>query len=264
MKTALLLTNSADTQRLLTEMLGEKTNFVLLPPPADPTREKFDALFAIWLRLADAVILDAASIGEPSRWAIESLAAAKVEERQAVVVRATAQQQALYPMASHWLTISESDSAEQLKQSLGTFFELRDAQAKLKRADSIIARQRQMTPPPPDLTAYPRRASSIPAAAPAPANSSFDSYRYRAAVKSISQLLSRHVDRETLWPGLLSVVQELFSVGKAAIFTREPPVVLGGVPAETTWASLAVAASAGIAKEVVQHLRMTADAGIGG
>ena len=139
MKTALLLTNSADTQRLLTDILGENTNFVLLPLPADPTREKFDALFATWLRLADAVILDAVSLGEPSRWAIESLAAGKVEERQAIVVRATALQQTLFPLASHWLTISETDSLEQLKQSLGTFFELREAQAKLKRADGIIS-----------------------------------------------------------------------------------------------------------------------------
>ena len=95
MKTALLLTNSAETQRLLSDILGERTNLVLLPPPSEATREKFDALFATWLRLADAVILDAASLGAPSRWAIESLAAAKIEERQAVVVRAAAGQQAL-------------------------------------------------------------------------------------------------------------------------------------------------------------------------
>lgn len=264
MKTALLLTSSADTQRRFTDIFGEKTNFVLLPAPADPTREKFDALFATWLRLADAVILDAASLGEPSRWAIESLAAAKVEERQAVVVRVTDQQQTLYPLASHWLTISETESPEQLRQSLGTFFELRDAQAKLKQADAIIARQRQMTQRPPDPGVYPGRANGIPAAAPVPANSSFDSYRYRAALKNVSQLLSRHVNRETLWAELLVVMRELFGVGKAAIFTRGFPSDPAGPRGAATFESLSVAASAGIAKEVVEHLRLTADAGIGG
>jgi len=39
MKTALLLTNSAETQRLLTDILGEKTNIVLLPPPTEPSQE---------------------------------------------------------------------------------------------------------------------------------------------------------------------------------------------------------------------------------
>ncbi|MGA2137729.1 MAG: hypothetical protein ABSH14_02605 [Verrucomicrobiia bacterium] len=89
MKTALLLTNSAETQRLLTDILGDKTNIVLLPPPPEPSRERFDALFSTWLRLVDAVILDAVSLGETTRWAVESLAASRLQEHQAVVVRAT-------------------------------------------------------------------------------------------------------------------------------------------------------------------------------
>jgi signal transduction histidine kinase len=256
MKTALLLTNSADTQRLLTEVLGEKTNFVLLPPPAEPTRERFDALFATWLRLADAVILDAASLGEPSRWAIESLAEAKIEERQAVVVRTTAAQQRLYPLASHWLMISDTDSLEQLKQSLGTFFELRDAQAKLKRADAVIARQRQIAPV--------SRPAGIPSVATTLAGSSFDSYRYRAALKGISQLLSRHPGPETLWLELLGIVRDLFGVGKAAIFVRTFQADLTGGQTGTVAQLLPVVASSGVAKEVVQHLRLTTAAGLGG
>jgi signal transduction histidine kinase len=263
MKTALLLTNSADTQRLLTEILGEKTNFVLLPPPTEFTREKFDALFATWLRLADAVILDAASLGEPSRWAIESLAEARMEERQAVVVRATAQQQTLYPFPPLWLTVSDTDSVEQLKQSLGTFFELRDAQAKLKRADAVIARQRQA--PLPSNPATPlMRASGIPPVSSSSGNSSFDSYRYRTALKNLSQLLSRHPNRETLWRELLDIVRELFGVGKAAIFTRDLPATLPGAEPDMRTQPLAIAASTGIAKEIVEHLRLTPEAGIGG
>ena len=96
MKTALLLTNSAETQRLLTDILGDKTNIVLLPPPPDPSREQFDALFSTWLRLVDAVILDAVSLGETTRWAVESLAASHLQEHQAVVVRATVAQQSMY------------------------------------------------------------------------------------------------------------------------------------------------------------------------
>jgi hypothetical protein len=149
MKTALLLTNSAETQRLLTDILGEKTNIVLLPLPAEPSREWFDALFSTWLRLVDAVILDAVSLGETTRWAAESLASSRLQEHQAVVVRATAAQQTLYPIQEGWLVVSASDSADHLKRALGTFFELRDAQSKLKRADAVIARQRQVAAPAP-------------------------------------------------------------------------------------------------------------------
>jgi len=260
MKTALLLTSSADTQRLFTDTLGEKTNFVLLPPPADPVRERFDALFATWLRLADAVILDAASLGEPSRWAIESLASAKVDERQAVVVRLSARQQAIYTLEPHWLAVSESDTPEQLKQSLGTFFELRDAQAKLKRADAIITRQRELAPPAaPPAAVLSRRATHVPPPAVLPVNVPFDSYRYRTALRSLSALLSRHVDRQTLWTELLNIVRELFGVGKAAVFTRST----SEGDASTVAEQFSVVASAGIGRDVVGHLRLTTDAGIG-
>ena len=264
MKTALLLTNSAETQRLLTDILGEKTNFVLLPPPPEATREKFDALFATWLRLADAVILDAASLGAPSRWAIESLTAARIEERQAIVVRAADGQQAMYPIAPHWLTVSDTDSPEQLKQALGTFFELRDTQARLKRADAVITRQRQSVRVSSDTGTRPMRASGIPPAAALSTSSSSELYRYRTALKSISQLLGRHPDRETLWRELLGIVRELLSVSKLAIFIRGVPTGLtGGEPAGMV-ETFAVAASAGIAPEVVGHLRLAADAGLGG
>ncbi|HUI08618.1 MAG TPA: GAF domain-containing protein, partial [Verrucomicrobiae bacterium] len=263
MKTALLLTNSAETQRLLTDILGERTNLVLLPPPSEATREKFDALFATWLRLADAVILDAASLGAPSRWAIESLAAAKIEERQAVVVRAAAGQQAMYSLAPHWLAVSDTDSAEQLQQALGTFFELREAQAKLKRADAVITRQRQTARASSSSGERPMRASGIPPAAFS-TSSSNDLYRYRAAIKSISQLLGRHPNRNALWRELLGIVRELLGVGKLAIFAGTFRTDLAGEPAGGRGETLAVVASAGIAQEVVGHLRLTADAGIGG
>ena len=261
MKTALLLTNSAATQHLLTEILGQNTNFVLLPLPTEPTREKFDALFLTWLRLADAVILDAASLGETSLWAIESLAEAKVEDRQAIVVRATATQQTLYPLAPHWLTISDTDSPEQLKQSLGTFFELRDAQARLKRADAIIARQRQTAPASSRPGSHPMR--TLPDTGVG-ASSSFDLYRYRAALKSVSQLLTDHPDRETLWRELLGIVRDLLGVGKLAIFTRAFHADFLGRQTGSMAQHLSVAASAGIAKDIVKHLCLTMDAGIGG
>ena len=126
MKTALLLTNSAATHRLFVDVLGQNTNLVLLPAPTEPSREKFDALFATWLKLADAVILDAASLGAIARAGIESLNAVPEDQRPAIVVRATEQQHALLPEASDWLAVSDADTADQLREELGSFFELRD------------------------------------------------------------------------------------------------------------------------------------------
>jgi signal transduction histidine kinase len=255
MKTALLLTNSAGTQRLLTDVLGEKTNLVLLPAPADPTREKFDALFSTWLRLVDAVILDAATLGETTRWAVESLAAAQLPERQAVVVRVTSTQRTLDPMQPNWLIVSDTDSVEQLKQSLGTFFELRDAQAKLKHADAVIARQR---------SAAPVRQAVAPQVHVSPvASSSFDSYRYRDALKNISRVLGQRHDERALVAEFSRLVREFLGAGKLAVFMRQDRNdVLGGSPAAAA-NQFAIAASVGVAPEVAEHLLLTLDAGIG-
>lgn len=244
MKTALLLTSSAGTQRLLTEVLGEKTNLVLLPAPADPTREKFDALFTTWLRLVDAVILDAAALGETTRWAVESLTGAPLQEQQAMVVRATATQRTLYPMPANWLVVADTDSTEQLRQSLGTFFGLRDAQAKLKRADAVIARQRVTAP------ARPAAAPQIHAAPGGAA--SFDSYRYRDALKNISRVLGERHDERTLVAEFARLVRELLAVGKLAVFLRTEDSD-----------QFVVTANAGLSSEVTGHLRLTLDAGIG-
>ncbi|HVM60201.1 MAG TPA: ATP-binding protein [Verrucomicrobiae bacterium] len=259
MKTALLLANSAETQRLLTDILGEKTNIVLLPLPAEPSRERFDGLFATWLRLVDAVILDAVSLGETTRWAAESLASSRMQENQAVVVRATAAQQTLYPMPESWLVVSEGDSADRLKQTLGTFFELRDAQSRLKRADAVIARQRQATAP--GAGAPMARPAASPAQLPALAPA-FDAYRYRGALKDLSRILSQHVGEGELVSEFLRLVRELLGTGKAAIFTRLVRSDLATEPSSAGAEQFVIGRSAGLAPHLVEHFRLSTASGI--
>ena len=258
MKTALLLTNSAETQRLFTEILGERTNFVLVPAPTEPSREKFDVLFTTWLRLVDAVILDAVSLGQTTRWAVESLNDARVQEHQAVVVRTTVNQRTLYPMGESWLIVSDADVQEQLRQSLGTFFELRDAQAKLKHADAVIARQRQAAPTPRP------RVAAVAASVATMAAPSFDAHRYRDALKNLSRLLGQHLDERNLLADFVRLVRELLGVGKLALFTRGFPSDLFSEELMPASEQLSAAASIGVGAHVVKHLRLTADAGIGG
>ncbi len=251
MKTALLLTHSADTQRLLTDILDEKTNIVLLPLPAEPSREQFDALFSTWLRLVDAVILDAVSLGQSTRWATESLASSRLEKHQAVVMRATASQQTLYSIPEDWLVVSEADSLDRLKQALSNFFELRDAQFKLKRADAVIARQRQAAAPVPTVAPQSRPGAAstlLPAFAP-----SFDAYRYRDALKDLSRILSQHMSEGELVAEFLGLVRELLGTGKAAILVRR--AAAGGE-------QFVVARSTGLAPHLAEHFRLSVDSGM--
>ncbi len=169
------------------------------------------------------------------------------------MVRATAEQQLLYPFSPDWFVVSDSDSAEQLKQSLGAFFALRDTQAKLRQADALIAQQR------------------LPAHAPEPclpaAGSPLDLYRYRDALKNISRVLSQPVpggDERVLLAEFSRFVRELLGVGRLALFTRELQSDLFGDQPASASNQLTISASTGIAPEVVEHLRLTPDGGIGG
>ena len=96
MKTALLLTTATDARQFFTEALGPHFNLVLLEPPAEPDRARFDSLFETWLRLVDTVLVDAVSLGESTRWAVESLAGTRLAEHQTVVIRLTTDQRDHY------------------------------------------------------------------------------------------------------------------------------------------------------------------------
>ena len=260
MKTALLLTNSAQTQRLLTDILGEKTNIVLLPPPTEPSQGQFDTLFSTWLPLADAVILDAVSLGETTRWAVDSLVASTLQEHQAVIVRVAAGQELAGSMPSGWLIVSDADSAERLNQALGTFFELRDAQSKLKRVDAVMARQRQAVAP--TAAGVPQQRSMAPPHMSA-IGQSFEAYRYRDALKDLSRILSQYVDEGELLAEFLRLVRELLGVGKVGIFTRRLPGDLFAGQSAPGSRQFTAARSAGIAQHVAEHLRLSIDSGIG-
>jgi signal transduction histidine kinase len=237
MNTTLLLTDSPQTLGSLTELLTRKTNVIPVPPPGEPSREKFDALFATWLRLADCVVVDAVALGAMTRWAVEALADVTLP----VVVRVNATQRSHYALPEHWLVVLDTDAPEQLRQSLYNFFDLHDAKARLHHTPALPA------------------AEPVRAAAPA-----MDPYRYRDALKNLSRLLGRRPAERELLTEFLGLVRDLLGVGKLAIFTRRVDGGLFGDEPSPASEHLTVACSHGIAAPVVEHLRLALDGGIGG
>jgi signal transduction histidine kinase len=94
----------------------------------------------------------------------------------------------------------------------------------------------------------------MPPPTQAPASvASFDTYRYRDALKDLSRILSQQMDEDGLVSEFLRLVQELLGAGKAAIFARRAPS-----------GQFIVARSAGLPQHVAEHFRLGDDAGIGG
>ncbi len=228
MNTIVLLTHSAALQHQLDETFGRHASVVLLTPPTEPTREKFDALFATWSKLADAVVLDAVSLGESARWAVESLQALELPVRVTVVARVTAMQRTVYLLPKHWLVFNEADPVEYLQTTLRTQLELRETQAKLQ----------------PPVPVAPRSPRPVGAALP-------DSVRYREALKSLSAALAQQPGRDGLLKESLRLVRELFGVGRMALFWKAD----GGY---------ALAGSTGVRQEFATQLQLTPQGGIAG
>ena len=226
MKTALLLTPQPAAHRQWAELLGNQIHLVVVPPPAEPNRAQFDALFATWLRLADVIVVDAAALNESSRWALEALAAATSRQpRHAIIISATALQQTIHHTAPDWLVVNDTEPAERLRPVLRGFLDSRATTAA----------------PAPQL---------VPTVPVAPAT---ESYRYRDALKTLSRVVGQRHDEPALLKEFLQFVGELFGTGKTAIFTA--------TPAEGQ--ALTIAVSDGIAPNVIAHLRLTAATGIG-
>ena len=246
MKTILLLAGSDESKPLFAEALGPHVNLVLVQPPVELSREKFDAIFVTWLRLVDAVLVDFVSLDEAVRWALESLAAAKLGEHQAVVLRLTAAQRAIHHVEPHWLLLSDTDTPEQTRSHLWTFLDLREAQANLKRAHAVLGRQ----------------GKSAPAAAPLVTASEL--LRYREALRNIGEVLGKNLDEQALLEEFLHFLRELLGVGKLALFTRPYHNDLFTERLALEQRHLAIATSHGIAPNLVEHLRLSLDFGIGG
>jgi len=197
MKTIVLLTHSAELQHRLDDAFGRRASVVLLTPTGDLTRATFDELFRTWSRLADAMVLDAVSLGESSRWAIEALAALAAPPRLTVVVRVTALQRTVYHVPEGWLVFNESDPVEYLETTLRTTLELREAQAQ-----AHVAMSRGEARP------------ARPVAPPVP-----ESHRYREALKSLAATLAQRPGPEALTAECLRLTRELFGVARVALFT---------------------------------------------
>jgi signal transduction histidine kinase len=246
MKTALLLTTSAQTHQTLRDILGDTTNIVLLPPLTEPSRAQYDSLFATWQRLVDIIFIDAATLGEASRWILEAAAAAFTED-QTVIVCMTGQQETIYHISTGWFRVSDAAPPEQLKQLLITQLQFRDAQAKLKHADATLTRQRQTS-----------SSSSIHT----PLTPVFNSYRYHDALKTLSRILGHNNDQLALLNEFLQLVRDLFGTGKVALFVRPiETTFLASTPAPANRLFTA-AASTGIAAHLINHYRLTEESGI--
>jgi signal transduction histidine kinase len=239
MKTALLVTDSAATQQLFGELFAGSVNLIPVPPPQEPSREKFDALFTMWLRLVEVIVVDAVALGQMTRWAVESLSS-DTAQRLPVIIRVTAEQLTQHALPDTWLVVTGTDSPAQLRQAVANFLELHEARVRLGQVDERRG-----------LATEPHR----------PATVAGENYRYRDALKKLSRLLGRRPKQREMLAEFSELVRELLGVGKLAVLTRPQE---GGLFGGELGAQLIIACSHGVAAPVVEHLRLTTDAGIGG
>jgi len=248
MKTILLLTTSEECRALFADAFGSQANLVVVEPPPEPDREKFDALLATWLPLTDTVLVDMVALGEMSRWVLESLANAKLAEHQSVVLRLTRSQRALYPTEPGWLLLADNEEPELMLSHLRMFLELRDAQVNLKRAQLLLERAGK---------------DAAASGGAGPLGAASELLRYRDALRNIGHVLSKNLDERALLEQFVQFLRELLGVGKLALFLRHYHNDLFTDRLTFEERQLCIVASHGVAANLVEHLRLSLDLGIG-
>lgn len=247
----LLIVHGAGSEPATWATVFEPDYHVIAVTPAEPAdRTALAALYGTWLRLADVVLLDGATLQQAVRWAIEVLAELPTARTRIVAVRLTATQQATLALPEGWLGIPAGESWAEVRTRLDPFVALRKAQSQLQQqaAASLAA----------------CRVGVSGTAGSGLADSQADLYRYREALKSLTRLFSERADETALLAEFLQCVRELLGVSKIALFLRPASATFLAVQAAESERLLSICSSVGIGREVVQHVRLSATEGIGG
>jgi signal transduction histidine kinase len=255
MRSALLLTSSESTRQLVGSILGRRTNLILVSLGEQSTGTDFDSAFRTWISLADVFIIDCISLGEQSKPVLESLGALSAEEACSVVVLMTSLQRTLHAalLSTDWLVLGEKTSAEDFKQLLGSFVDLRYARLRSRKQEELD-RLRNGSRSGPMANLSPETAVPLPV--------SPNSYRYRDALKQMSRLLAQPASEAALIRDFLALLSELLGLSRSALLLRESHLDLGGRNSAPLEDNFLVAASIGMASKVTDQLRLNIACGI--
>jgi signal transduction histidine kinase len=256
MRSALLLTASESTRNLVASSLGRRTNLILVHPGDESTAADFDNVFRTWWSLADVLIVDCVSLGERSKAALESLAALPLQDRHSVAVLLTSLQRSVCAsyLSADWLLLGDKCSAEDFRQMLANFLELRYVTFRSRKMDSSNRLRNGLA------------TGSVGFAAPSEAGASprvtSNSYRYRDALKQLSRLLAQPTSEAELIRDFLALLRELLGLSRCALLLRESHLDLGGRNSAPLEDDFAVAESIGMGSNVTQRLRLNIGSGI--
>ncbi|MCS7048906.1 MAG: PAS domain-containing protein, partial [Verrucomicrobiae bacterium] len=227
MKTIVLLTHSAALHRQLDEAFGRRSSVVLLPPPPDGSAASFQNICAPWFPLADAFIVDGASLGESAQGAIEAFRAYPMRDGQVIAMRLTGMQRAVCAVPDSWIVVDDKEDVTRLQEQIRHALELREARHQVEQLQRRLprpARPESQSPP--------------------------ESLRYREALKQLSAVLATQTDPTQLWIECGRWLRDFFGVHRLVIYRRD------GV-----W--LRVVYSCGTSRELLQKLTLRADDGLG-
>ena len=198
------------------------------------------------VRLADAVLVDLVSMNILGKWILTWLRSNHNEIP--VIVRLMPDQIVMADMQPHWTYFYQADPIDRVGQVITTYLAHRKLLTEMKYLKDTVHRKVAVQP------------QSAARAISAEAGSS----QYREAFVNLSRLLGSSHDLRTLSEQVVSLLREMFGIGKIAVFARERDIGLVkttsvGLPQ----GNLVRMASIGIPREMMKSFSLTLDSGIG-
>lgn len=198
------------------------------------------------VRMADAVLVDLVSMNILGKWILTWLRSHHND--LPVIVRLTPEQVVMADPQPHWTYFYQADPIDRVRQIIHNYLAHWRLQQEMRFLKDSVSRKEAV------------RTTAAVRVAPVDIGSS----QYREAFVNLSRMLGSGHDLRTLSEQVVSLLREMFGLGKIAIFVRERDVGLSktasfGVPQ----GNLIRSASIGIPREMMSNFHLTFNGGIG-
>jgi len=247
MQSVLALHSDPRLDAFLARAASPEFTFRVLPLLDCKSEDQLVQILPTHVRLADSALVDLSSLQIVGKWVLAWLRTHQPE--LPVIVRLHSDQLVQAELSPDWTFVFQNDPIERVRQIINTYLSHRHMAQEVQFLREAVNRRSPAT-----------------AARPAwpPAGEASPNTTFRDAFVNLTRLLGTSYDVRSLTEQVVSLLREMFGIGRLAIFVREKDVGL----VKTTASGLpsgrcVLMAGVGISRDLLRNFSLSLEGGIG-